>query len=261
MPFISHEEFGALVERLIGDTETLGWRNGGWHEFNRYHRWSSPCGAELWFQVATNNEIIGINPHFSGESAVRVGLTGKLARPGEGTVDGAFHGWAQPEGDDPQSGCYPFVFDAPDFCCHEDVAIPSLANVQIAASAHEFSIFNSPEDYYASQTGEMKFASQLFIPSGLFSPSGENTDPPQAHAIFTGHILKAEYRTNEATGCRFLWAKVETLGGVYDVVADCELVKTAPVVGGVLSGAFWLSGRLARLPKSKRGGRKRYPSR
>jgi hypothetical protein len=246
LPFASNEQLGGLLESLIEHTETLGWRKGGWNEFNRYHRWSSNCGAELWIQVASNNEIIGVNPHFVGESTVRVGLTAKVSRPGESGGDGAFHGWAQPTGDDPDSGCYPFVFDAPDFCCHENIAMPSIANAQIAAFAHELTIFSSEEEYDASQTGEMKFASQSFIPSGLFSPSGESTQPPQAQAVFTGHILKTEYRTNEVSGVRFLWAKVETLGGVYDVVADCELVTTTPVVGGILSGAFWLTGRLAR---------------
>ena len=116
---------------------------------------------------------------------------------------------------------------------------------RIAAFAHELSLFPSVEAYETAQTGDIKFASQSFIPSGLFSPAGEKTEPPEAHAIFTGHIRKVEERTNELTNKGFWWALVESLGGVFDVVIDPELVEDTPQVGGVLSGAFWLSGRLS----------------
>jgi hypothetical protein len=185
-----------------------------------------------------------MNPHFSGESAVRVGLVARIIRPDGTDLDGAFHGWVAPAGDNPESGCYPFVFDAPDFQLHHQMHLPAIAEAQVVAFAHEVSLFTSPEAHAAWQTGEIKFASQSFIPSGLFSPGGESTEPPEAQAIFTGHILKTEIRRNELTGKRFYWALVETLGGKFDVLFDPELVADSPTVGGVLSGAFWLSGRL-----------------
>jgi hypothetical protein len=186
-----------------------------------------------------------MNPNFSGESAVRVGLTARVARPEDTALDGAFHGWAVPEGDDPKTGCYPFVFDAPDFRLLDDLRLPAIVGAQIAAFAHEVSLFSSPGEHAASQTGGVKFSSRSFIPSGLFSPSGSVTEPLQAQAIFSGHIREAESRRNELTGKLFWWALVETLGGSFDVVIDPELLETSPKVGGVLSGAFWLSGRLA----------------
>src|SRR5205085_832715 len=106
-------------------------------------------------------------------------------------------------GDDPETCCYPFVFDAPDFRLHDQLRLPARVEAQVAAFAHEVSLYSSQNDYNASQTGEVKFASQSFIPSGLFSPTGEGTDPPEARAIFTGQIQQAGARRNDLTGEQF----------------------------------------------------------
>src|SRR5262249_30808454 len=138
-----------------------------------YFRWSDPSGAEIWLQVNANNELIGMNPHYAGRSAVRVGLTSRLpsARPSE--LDGSFRGSAEPAGDAHATGCYPFVFDAPDYRLHEELSLPARKEVQIAAFAHEIAAFETIAAYEASQTG-VKCASQSFIPSGLFTPAGDS---------------------------------------------------------------------------------------
>jgi hypothetical protein len=269
MPVNSPEEMVALAKRVVDNCASLDCPQG------RYLRWSSPSGAELWLQIDAENSLVGMCPHFSGESAVRIGLTDRVIRPDGTALDGAFHGWAEPADDDPESGCYPFVFDAPDFLLHRELQLPAVVKAQIAAFAHEVSLFPSPGAYDASlppagpspDNPELLvpargFASQSFIPSGLFSPGGQTTDPPQAHAIFTGHILKTETRRNELTGREFYWALVETLGGTFDVIIDPGLVESAPKVGGVLQGAFWLSGRLLGEMKNwgVSGGQRRTPS-
>jgi hypothetical protein len=237
-PVASQEELVDLANRVADDVEELDVPAGC------YLRWSSACGAELWLQVDRDNDLIGMNPHFAGESSVRVGITARVDRSDCTPLDGAFHGWADPAEDDPQQGSYPFVFDLPDACLHAELALPAIVPVQIAAFAHEVSIFGSEEEYYASQPDEPRFASQSFIPSGLFTPGGDATVPPQAYAIFTGHVLRAERRTNDLTGRPFFWALVDTLGGIFDVVVDPELLPEPPSAGGILSGSFWLSGRL-----------------
>jgi hypothetical protein len=238
MPVKSQEDFRNLVERIADSCASIDLPHG------RYLHWASKSGAELWLQVDANNDFVGMTPHFSGESVVRVGLTQAIARPDETGFDGGFQGWAAPASAAPESGCYPFVFDAPDFRIHDHLQLPARWDVQIAAFAHEIKLFHSSEAYAASQTSEIKFASQSFIPSGLFLPDGAITEPPEARAIFTGHIRRTECRTNDLTSHPFWWALVETLGGVFDVVIDSELAEHPPVWGGVLSGAFWLSGRL-----------------
>jgi hypothetical protein len=250
-PLKSADEFRALAMQVVDDCASLDCPQG------RYLRWSSPSGAELWLQANADNNLVGMLPHFSGESAVRVGLTDRVTRPDATALDGAFYGWASPADDDPESGCYPLVFDTPDFLLHHGLQLPAIVEAQVAAFAHEISLYPSVEAYDASlppagpnpENPEMLVAargldSQAFIPSGTFIPGGGVIDPPQAHAIFTGHILKTEARCNELTGREFWWALVESYGGIYDVVIDAELVEDAPRVGGVVNGTFWLSGRV-----------------
>jgi hypothetical protein len=185
-----------------------------------------------------------MNPHYAGQSAVRVGLTARLPSGGPSKLDGSFHGWADPAGDTPDTGCYPFVFDAPDYRLHDELSLPARKEVQIAAFAHEIAAFETVAAYEASQTGDLKYASQSFIPSGLFTPAGDSTVSPQAQAIFAGHVLAAHEKINVLTRRAFYWALVETLGGAYDVVIDSNLLAGVPAVGGVISGSFWLSGRI-----------------
>jgi hypothetical protein len=37
---------------------------------------------------------------------------------------------------------------------------------------------------------------------------------------------------------------VDTLGGEVDVVADVKLISSEPQIGGIVSGQFWLSGKI-----------------
>jgi hypothetical protein len=128
--------------------------------------------------------------------------------------------------------------------------MPCRATASIAAFAHEVSLYKSVADFDAAQT---HFASKSFIPSGMFKPGGEPTGPPEAHALFAGHIVTAEAKRNDLTGREFQWALVETLGGRFDVVIDPEILDDVPRAGGVLRGAFWLSGRLTDYPRRSAG--------
>jgi hypothetical protein len=49
---------------------------------------------------------------------------------------------------------------------------------------------------------------------------------------------------NETTGDAFWWARVRTLGGEIEVVADPVLLTGPVTPGAVVQGSFWLSGRL-----------------
>jgi len=238
LPVNEQADFAALADRIGPLSTSIEVGDG------IYWRWSSECGAELWLQGNTDNELVGMTPFFSGNARVRVRLTARVARSGDTPLEGAFHGWADPDEEDPESGAFPFVFDAVDYSKYTAITLPSIVQAQIAAFAHEISVYPTLDAYKASQTGELKFASQSFIPSGLFSPEGGSTEPPGSTAIFTGHVAATETKINSLTGVKYYWARVDTLGGSFDVVIDPELCDTTPVAGGVLSGSFWLCGRL-----------------
>ena len=233
----SEDDFHQLVAQACEEGEALEADNG------TYIRWSPGEGIELWAQLDRDNDVIGLNPHFRGKSLMRVGLVQEVARPDGTPLDGAFHAWANPSEGDAESGEFPFVFDVPDYQLRK-VQLPSILQVQLAAFAYELQSYESDEAYEQSQSEEIKFASESFIPSGLFTPEGGATAPPLAQALFTGHVRETSIVTNPITKNDFCWAKVRTLGGDVDVVADPVLLNGLLVEGGVVSGSFWLSGFL-----------------
>ncbi len=105
-------------------------------------------------------------------------------------------------------------------------------------------MYCSEEEYFNAQESDMKFAVESFIPSGLFKPDGETTTPPVAQAIFSGRIIETKNRTNGHTAKEYFWAKISVLGDEIDVVADPEILKGKLLNGGILSGSFWLTGRV-----------------
>ena len=66
----------------------------------------------------------------------------------------------------------------------------------------------------------------------------------KAEAAFNGHVIAVERKTNQLTGSEFVWCLVRSTGGTFDVVADPEVLPGQPPVGGVISGSFWLTGRI-----------------
>ena len=212
-----------------------------------YLKFADASGAEIWVQGNFEQELIGFNPHFAGKSRRLVGLTRAIERESS-ILDGGFHAWAEPDADKiTDSGEYPFVFDVPDFRTIEKINFPSLQEIQLTAFAsNDFVIYKSEKDYLDAQDSEIKFAAKSFIPSGLFTPDEEKTavEPPRPIGIFTGEIKEFELKTNELSNEKFYWFLVETLGGEVDVVADVKLIASEPQIGGIVSGQFWLSGRI-----------------
>jgi hypothetical protein len=210
-----------------------------------YYRWTPGADIELWAQVDEDGQIIGLNPHFSGAARMQVRLIERIAREDDSPLDGAFYGWADPAEDnpeevDPEDGQYPFAFDAPDFKRHDELAPPAIVNVQLAAFVQEMRAFENDEAFQAGEASEdgenFKMAPESCIPSGTFS------DPPESTVIFSGHVLETAQVTNPHTQQAFWWARVRTLGGEFDVVADPEIVEGTIVQGGVIGGSAWLSG-------------------
>ena len=208
-----------------------------------YLKFSDESGAEIYLQGNANQELVGFNPHFAGKSRRKVGLTKKIERDSS-ELDGGYRAWANPSD---ETGEYPFVFDVPDFLLTEKTEFPKVCEIQLTAFAsNEFEIFADEKDYYALQNDETKIAAKSFIPSGLFTPD-ENAapiEPPRPIGIFAGEIREFEVLTNKVSGVKFYSFLVETLGGEVDVVADPKLVKEEPKIGGIISGQFWLSGKI-----------------
>jgi hypothetical protein len=213
-----------------------------------YLVYTDSSGAEIYLQGNFNQELVGFNPHFAGKSRRMVGLTRAIERDSS-ELDGGFHAWANPSDENVEaSGEYPFVFEVPDFRAVEIENFPRIAEIQLTVFAsNDFKVFESEEDYQKAQESELNYASKMFVPVGLFDFGSNNLDEnnaPRPVGKLAGEIKEFELKTNELSGERFYWLLVETYGGDVDVVVDPKYVPNEPNTGGIVSGTFWLSGKL-----------------
>lgn len=218
-------------------------------EHGFYLIYTDSSGAEIYLQGNLEQELVGFNPHFAGKSRRTVGLTRAIERDSS-ALDGGYHAWANPLGEDVEiSGNFPFIFDVPDFRANEVSEFPQAAEIQLTAfGSNDFQVFETEEDYQNSQESELKYASKMFVPVGLFAfdEADGSIDLSTVRPVgkFAGEIKEFELRTNELSGENFYWLLIETLGGEVDVVVDPKYVPNEPKIGGIVSGTFWLSGRI-----------------
>ena len=247
-PVHSDEDVNVLITETIKLVESIKCPQGF------YLRFADASGAEIYLQGNLEQELIGFNPHFDGKSRRKVGLTKAIERDSS-ELDGGFHAWANPNGNEPDSGDYPFVFDVPDFRMIENLQFPHICEIQLTAFAsNDFKIFADEKEYNDSQESELKYASKSFVPSGLFAFDAEDESIDlsivRPIGVLTGEIKEFELKTNELSNEKFYWFLVDTFGGEVDVVADVKLIPNEPQIGGIVSGQFWLSGRINGMPSS-----------
>ncbi|TJZ64144.1 hypothetical protein [Chitiniphilus eburneus] len=209
-----------------------------------YRHWRSQHGAALWIQFDPHDALIGVTPCFEGGSSLRVGLVEQMHRRDDTPLEGACYGWAEPQSHDPQSGMFPFLFELADAGCHPGLPVPSVRRVHLSAFAEELSIHDSDAAFHAAQPTEASFAIGAFIPSGLFADADDAAQAHSPYAMFSGYVVRAAEFLNPLTGHSYHWLQVHTQGGDIDVVADPALSRELPHVGAVVSGLFWLCGRL-----------------
>lgn len=245
-PTRSEQDINDMISHCLEFAETIRCPQGF------YLKFSDASGAEIYLQGNFEQELIGFNPHFAGKSRRTVGLTKAIERESS-TLDGGFYAWANPADEDVEtSGEYPFVFDAPDFRLNEIPDLPKVCEIQLTAFAsNDFKIFADEKEYNDGQESDLKYSSKSFVPLGLFAFDAESEaiDLSVVRPIgqFAGEIKDFELKTNELSGEKFYWFLVETLGGETDIVADVKLISSEPKIGGIVSGQFWLSGKIRTL--------------
>ena len=234
----TQEEFYQLLEYVHQLSKQIKVKEG------KYSVFTDRSGAQLYLQFNSNDEFIGVNPHFEGKSKFKVYITDKITNEESG-FDGAMKGWADPDDThDEPSGAYPLVFDIPDFKIISSLKVPKIVAIQLIAFAQEINFYDSEKDFHRSQTKDLKIASKSFIPSGLFSLYEKvEKSPPEAEGILSGLIKDFELKKNEVTSENFYWLLVDTLGGEVDVVADTGFFDNPPVKNGIIHGQFYLTGR------------------
>lgn len=241
----SGEDLAALASSVADRADTIDAPGG------QYLKWAPPSGEQLWLQVKRSGDAMGMNPHFEGRSIVRATLEARVTRQGHTPLDGTFLAWANPPADGSTSGDYPFAFDCPDAGVHAALGLPATVDLQVSAFAQQISVHASEAAYLHDQTSGA-FGSRSFIPSGLIAPSGEPVIPPESHALIAGHVVEAAEHVNSVSGRPYWWALVDSAGGTFDVVVDPAMLGAPLRVGQIVSGWFWLSGRVRQSEAPRR---------
>ncbi len=121
--------------------------------------------------------------------------------------------------------------------------------MQLTAFGHNVKVYRSQEEFHEDQgEGSTRFAPVCFIPTGTFSLGSTPRAFPEAIAFMNGIVVESSTFRNTHTGLPFHWALVRLPIGTVDVVLDASDVDRAPDVGGVVSGEFWLAGKLGAYP-------------
>jgi hypothetical protein len=209
-------------------------------------------GAELWIGLKKLEngqlEFASLNPAFAGEGRAKAKIVGEVSDPEWKPYEIAVS--ASLAGDE-----VPFVFDLADPRQAAQATPGKAVAVSLTGFSFDARVFTNEKAYYQAQKkdgAKIAFAVNHFIPSGMFNADmGGMADAgrPTAYADFAGTVLKSGLRTNGAGRGRFWWVLVRTYGDyTIDVVFDPAQVKLAPTPGTVVSGRFWLSGRLVAEP-------------
>lgn len=229
--------FPALVNTIMEKGKVLESPRG------KYLHLQDNSGASLFAQVTVKNQIIGVLPFFEGQTSIQVAITKKAIRS-ETELEGALHAWAAPEDPgNPESGLFPFVFEVPDYYTH-DFNFPLYTRINLTCFATAAPEITQSEQSYNQNPGNhaLGLGTRSFIPTGLFE--ADELDGPSSKALITGLILKAELKKNQSGKGEFFHLQIETQGGEIDMVISRELLKEIPQKGNVISGKFWLCGKI-----------------
>ncbi|CAN5496775.1 hypothetical protein BH20CHL6_BH20CHL6_14270 [soil metagenome] len=148
-------------------------------------------------------------------------------------------------------GEYPLAIQIEDLALGDERFVPgSRAQLEVAALAETITIFPDETAYYASGTA---MSSRSVIPSGLFAPPGspeEDSFSSSPRMLMQGIVTSSDLLQHSVLRGSFVRMTVNSHAATFEVLAGArDLADTSgtlmvPAPGAVVSGQFWLSGRL-----------------
>jgi len=239
-PVSDMEGYWALARRAAAEGVRMETPNGG-----ALVRWAVGADAEVWAQIDPAGDLVGATPFFSTNVLFKISVTGSGEDPEE-HMDGWVDGWLEPsEEDEPYSGVFPLRISLVDFALSSRrlTRFPALHAVELAALAHEADLYDDEAAYKAAPGEVFRLPVQSFV-----STAHSGVDEPQpfaeATALASGTIREATLMINPATDATFWRLALATQGVTLPAfVAPGDV--TGPLRSGqILSGGFWLLGRL-----------------
>ncbi|HRJ53061.1 MAG TPA: hypothetical protein PLE99_09845 [Candidatus Thiothrix moscowensis] len=73
----------------------------------------------------------------------------------------------------------------------------------------------------------------------------EEGNAPNPTAMFAGRVLENRELASSLDDSPFYWLWVRTYNGEYDVVVSADIVDGVLATDSIVSGVFWLCGRMS----------------
>lgn len=206
---------------------------------------NSDHGPEVWAQIDRSGEVVGATPFFSTGTSHRLAVTGAGEDPEE-PLDGWIDGWMEPaEEDEPFSGVFPLRVGLVDYPVvrAKFASLPAIHRVEIVALAHEADLFPDDASYTTAPGDAYRLPIRSFVSAAHFGAD----DPvvfQESTALISGHLGGARMLTNPVSDVPYWWLQIVTTGVTLHAFADQETLGGEPKNGQILSGSFWLLGRI-----------------
>jgi hypothetical protein len=210
-----------------------------------------PSGAELRISLRKHPdgraELITLNPAFAGESRVKAHIVADNSDPEWAPFEvGRAARFAGEQ--------TPFMFELADPAQAATINPGSDLTLSISAFSYAPELFKDAKSFLDAQRkggAKVALAPEFFIPSGMmFEKVGgalpDGAKRPTPYADFAGTVLKATLVKNAAGGASFWSVLARTYAGAtVDVVIDPATIRVEPRPGYIVTGRFWMSGRIA----------------
>lgn len=239
-PVTDMEGYWALARRAAAEGVRMETPAGG-----ALVRWAVGNGPEVWTQVDPAGDVVGATPYFSPSASFRISVTGSGEDPEE-RFEGWIDGWLEPtEEDEPFSGLFPLRITLVDYAISSRrlTRYPALHRVELIALAHEADVFADEAAYKAAPGDVFRLPMQSFV-STAHSSADEPQPFAEATALASGTVIEAASMINPATEATFwrvgLATQSMTLPGFIAPADAGGAIRP----GQILSGGFWLLGRL-----------------
>lgn len=242
-PVDNMDAYWALARRVAAEGTRLPVAGGG-----ALVRFELPQGPQVWAQIDANGEIAGITPFFATGTPYRIAITG-IGEDPEEPLDGWIDGWLEPrDSDEPYSGAFPLRTSLVDFAVVRSriTTFPTLGRVDIAALASEAELFDN-EEAYRTAPGEIYRPPAESFASAAHASIDDTPAFQEPTALISGRVTHTRMLINPVTESAYWWLQVRVRDVTLHAFADRATLGGDPREGQLLTGTFWVVGKVVDL--------------
>lgn len=241
----SPEDFEHLG-RVTCNTKPIKTKEG------QYHVFSPNAGIEMWAYVK-DNKIEEMTPFYLGKSCFKA--TFYKITFNEGTYPMVLAEIDTMK--DSPTDIVPINMDLADYWLYDDIEEDKKFDVNIAFFAESIHYFDTEDEFIELERKiqEEDDENKSFAPN-YFIGSGSYAKPPESRVLFGAKIISFRKILNLHHHEEFYWIYAKTQFGYVDIIADLKSSNKKPKVGGLITGQFYATARIAGRIRKKKNIRK-----